>query len=119
MKKGTKQGIKTPFFWWLLLIFSFFFLINNFNQLKTWLKAKKIVFQRQNRVVELESEFERQQEQKEYVQTSDFVEKEAREKLGLAQPNQVKIIVPDWENTPTPAPILSLPNWKKWGKLFF
>jgi len=119
MKKGTKQDIKNPFFWWLLLIFSLFFLINNLSQLRIWFKAKTIVLQKQERAGELESKYERQQEEKEYVQTPDFVEKEAREKLGLAQPNQVKIIVPDWETIPTPTPAINLPNYQQWGRLFF
>ena len=119
MKKGIKQDRKQPFFWWLLLAFSLFFLINNLNQAKTWLKARNIVFQRQKLIVELEEDYSSQQEQKEYVQTPDFVEKEAREKLGLAQPNQVKVIVPDWEAKPTPVLIINLPAWRQWGRLFF
>ena len=100
------------------MIFSLFFLVNNLNQLKIWWQAEKITEQKEQEIADLESQYQEAREKKEYVQTSDFVQKEAREKLGLAQPNQIKIIVPDWESIPTPAPAVYLPNWRRWGKLF-
>ena len=82
------------------------------------MQAGKIIEQKEEKIVDLESKYQYQQERKEYVQTPDFIEKEAREKLGLAQPNQVKIIVPDWEVVPTPVPAIYLSSWRQWGRLF-
>lgn len=54
-----------------------------------------------------------------YVNTPEFVEEEAREKLGLVKPGEHTVIVP---SPPLPKNDFSLadkPNWKKWLELFF
>lgn len=55
-----------------------------------------------------------------YVETSEFVENEAREKLGMLKEGEQFIIAP------TPSPLnngeINLdnrPNWQKWLELFF
>jgi cell division protein FtsB len=55
-----------------------------------------------------------------YVKTNQFVEKEAREKLGLSKPGEYIVIAPN----PTPlnrneAETDTRPNWQKWLELFF
>lgn len=55
-----------------------------------------------------------------YVKTDRFVEKEAREKLGMSKPGEFIIIAP----TSTPLnkeriEIDTKPNWRKWFELFF
>ncbi|OGC92475.1 hypothetical protein A2899_02520 [Candidatus Amesbacteria bacterium RIFCSPLOWO2_01_FULL_49_25] len=57
--------------------------------------------------------------QLEYVQTDEFVEREAREKLGLGKPGEVVVILP------TPAELPSAKtsegrqaNWRKWWELY-
>ena len=55
-----------------------------------------------------------------YVQTEDFVEEEAREKLGMSRPGEYTVIAP----TSTPLghekiEIDNKPNWRRWLELFF
>lgn len=55
-----------------------------------------------------------------YVKTNQFVEKEAREKLGMSRPGEFIVIAP----TSTPLnhekiEIDNKPNWRKWLELFF
>lgn len=54
------------------------------------------------------------------AQTPEFVERQAREKLGLVKKGEIIVLVPK----PIPAtapgePADQLPNWKKWWGLFF
>lgn len=52
------------------------------------------------------------------VQTDSFIEKEARQKLGLARENEYQVAVaPPDLNTPE-SPTYELPNWKKWKEVF-
>lgn len=55
-----------------------------------------------------------------YVRTNQFVEEQAKEKLGLLRPGEYFVIAP----TPAPAEVKNVviddrPNWKKWLNLFF
>jgi cell division protein FtsB len=70
--------------------------------------------EKKNQLAELESRLE-------YVNSYEFIEKEAREKLNLQRPGEIVLVVP--ETAPT---ILveedekgeDLTNWQKWIKLF-
>lgn len=64
----------------------------------------------------------------EEVQKLEFVEKEARDGLGLAKPGETVVILPDEETLRLIAPSLPEeeeepgekdPVWRKWLKLFF
>ncbi|MFH1602192.1 MAG: septum formation initiator family protein [Candidatus Shapirobacteria bacterium] len=118
MKKKPAQEKRTLFFWWILLFISFFFLINNITQLKSWWQADKILESEEQKISQLKDGQKKKIEQKEHAQTDDYVLKEAREKLGLVKPNEVKVIVPDWEPEAILEPVLSQANWKKWLKAF-
>lgn len=55
-----------------------------------------------------------------YVKTDQFVEEEAREKLGMSRPGEYIVIAP----TSTPLnqekiEINTKPNWHRWLELFF
>ncbi len=53
-----------------------------------------------------------------YIQSAEFIEKEARNKLGLVKNNEHPVFV----SSPTPLPEIQEskqePNWKKWMKIF-
>jgi cell division protein FtsB len=51
------------------------------------------------------------------VQTREFIENEARNKLFLSKPGEKEIILPS--ATPTPKKeVIYIPNWKKWLDFF-
>jgi cell division protein FtsB len=53
------------------------------------------------------------------VNTPEFVEKEAREKLGFGKPGEIILVLPQNEATANPKSSLSpTPNWKKWWDLY-
>lgn len=58
-------------------------------------------------------------QQLQYVKTSDFIEKEARNKLGMVKPGEYIVIAPPPQNPEVIQVRESLQNWQKWAKLFF
>ena len=53
-----------------------------------------------------------------YVKSNDFVEKEAREKLGLVRDSEQPVFLSPPSVAPHEKMIEDVPNWKKWAKLF-
>lgn len=77
------------------------------------------------RVEDLKREKEELQKELEKVQSEEFMEKQLRDKLGMAKEGEIVVILPDAEEVKKFAPrideeeeILPDPNWKKWAKLF-
>lgn len=64
---------------------------------------------------------------KEKIKKDEFLEQEARRKLGLAKPGEVVVVLPDDAVLRRLAPSLSdegstspnVPIWRRWTKLFF
>ena len=87
------------------------------------LKAGQKVKLAEERVFELEKEKEKLSEKRQYYQSQDFVEEEARNKLNMAKPGETIVILPPnleeilGKQKQSSSPFL--PNWKKWWKLFF
>lgn len=55
-----------------------------------------------------------------YVQSNQFVEEEARDKLGLVKDGEYIVIAPPpTDKIKQPENIDARPNWKKWWELFF
>jgi len=87
------------------------------------LKADDQVKLAQENLKKLEEEHQELLKKKEYYQSEEFVEKEARNKLNLSKPDETVVILPPnlgqtvekIGSTPT----RELPNWQEWLKLFF
>lgn len=55
-----------------------------------------------------------------YVKTDEFVENEAREKLGMVKEGEHIVLAPPTdEKRVATAFVANTPNWKKWWNLFF
>lgn len=87
------------------------------------LKAGDQVRLAEEKIERLEKERQQLLEKKQYYQSEEFIEEEARNKLGLSRPGETVVILP-----PNVSQILGreeekpaeeIPNWKKWLKLFF
>lgn len=60
----------------------------------------------------------------EYVKSDTFVEKEVRDKLGMAREGETVYILPEnlgqvQEADEAKSEDLKMPNWQKWWRLFF
>ena len=80
----------------------------------------------QNELARLEAENNKLNNELEISTSTDFKEKEARDKLGLAKEGEIVLVLPPSDELRKLAPqrtILEVnlpdPNWKKWLKLFF
>ncbi len=75
----------------------------------------------QARVSQLKEENNRRQSEARYIQTPQFIEKEAREKLNLVKVDETLVIIPEnvLKEATASADVPSIPNWQKWLRLFF
>ena len=105
-----------------ILVFGVYLIISfSRSVLDLWQKQDQMEKAR-NRVKDLAAENNRLKSQLEYVQTEDFVEKMAREKLNLVKSGETIVLIPQSvlklataSAAPTPPP----PNWQQWIRLFF
>jgi cell division protein FtsB len=107
----------------LIIIFSLYLIVSLSREIVDLIKKEKIIEEEQLKLEKLEVGTQVLREQLDYVQSEEFVEKEAREKLGMSKEGETIVILPeDFEemveashkkNEPE-----ELPNWKKWLSLF-
>jgi len=89
-------------------------------------EAKERLKEREEHIEKIRKENEELSQRVETFKSDEFVEKQLRDKLGLAKEGETIIVLPDEETIKKFAPndekeeeILPDPNWKKWFKLFF
>lgn len=90
------------------------------------LSANQKLTQAKSKILAAQKEQEDLQKKVAEAKSSEFVEKEARNKLGLAKEGEIIVVLPDTQTLKLLAPthkkeenFLPDPNWKKWAKLFF
>lgn len=77
----------------------------------------------EERVEELRVKNEELKERLGYVKSSEFVEKEARDRLNMAKEDEIIVVLPeelglrDWKLETSSEE--DLPNWQRWLRLFF
>jgi len=89
-------------------------------------KANKRIADAQNKVTKLQNENEELKKDLGLVLGDQYIEKQLRDKLGLAKEGETILILPDEEFIKKLVPELEEakeqlpePNWKKWVNLFF
>jgi len=88
-------------------------------------KAKMRIYEVQENVGKLGEEKEKLEERLEIIEGDEFVEKQMRDKLGLAKEGEIVVILPKDEvlrkfapNYENETETLPEPNWKRWLNLF-
>ncbi|TSC85339.1 MAG: septum formation initiator [Microgenomates group bacterium Gr01-1014_16] len=82
-------------------------------------KAGDRVGEARKELAETQAEQEQLKSRLEYVQSEEFIEREAREKLGLGKPGEEVVIVPTpIRNQESGIKIQDEPNWRKWWRLY-
>lgn len=89
-------------------------------------KSNEKIEETRQRVEELKGKNEELRQQLEVVESDLFVEKQLRDKLGLAKEGEIVVVLPDDETLRKLAPkyeeeeaAIPDPNWKKWLNLFY
>jgi cell division protein FtsB len=67
--------------------------------------------QLQNQIDSMSSQYDRLQALEQYLQSDDYVEKAAREQLGLVKPGEIGIVALPTQASPTPVPGAVGDNW--------
>lgn len=109
-----------------LLIFIFLLMsVSLIRNILRVVESNKRIEKVQDRVEKLKKENEELEEKLAVTKSEGFIEKQLRDKLGLAKEGEIIIVLPDEEILGTLAPNLEEeeetlpdPNWKKWLKLF-
>ncbi len=85
-----------------------------------WQKGD-VVRQRRLELARIEAENEALKKQLTESQSPDFIEREAREKLGLSKPGEAVVLMPPATEAARMLEDLGkpLPNWQQWWKLLF
>jgi cell division protein FtsB len=90
------------------------------NAVRLW-KAGERVKEVQAEVDQAEAENKRLKAKLSEVQTPEFVEKEARERLGYGKEGETIVVVPEQaqiQNSDNKSSNEAEPNWKKWWRLY-
>lgn len=98
-----------------ILVFNFFRTILRLSQRGDLLKNASI------RLDEAKEEKDLLTRKLAQAKSSEFVEKQARERLNAAKPGEITVLLPFSSPTPfvSPTPILHLSNWQKWVEVYF
>ncbi len=110
-----------------LLIFIFLLMfVSLIRNIMRVVESNKRIEKAQDRVEKLKKENEELEEKLVVTKSEGYIEKQLRDKLGLAKEGEIVIVLPDEKILETFAPSLEEeeetlpdPNWKKWLKMFY
>jgi len=107
---------------YLLLLILTISLSRNISKMR---QISKEIQEKEEKVHKLEEEGKKLEKKLEEAQSNDYIEKQIRDKLGLAKPGEIVVVLPDEAVLRKLAPkmeegedSLPDPNWEKWAKLF-
>lgn len=108
---------------WLMVLILGFSIVQNVGRV---LQTRSEIKQEQEKVAKMKEVNANLEKAIAEAQSSAFIEKQVRDKLGLARAGESIVILPDEETLRKLAPqtggeenVLPDPNWKKWLHLFF
>lgn len=93
-------------------------------QITTTMKSGERLSSQAEIVYKLEAKNRELKKKLTQIQSSEFIEEQARDKLGLAKPGETVIIIPEDKlksvmGGTVSAQQLRLPNWLGWWRVFF
>lgn len=108
----------------IIIVVSAMLVVNLSRSIWDLWRRRDILGERQAVLKRLEAEQARLQKEYEYAQSPEFIEQEARNRLGLAREGETVVLLPK-SQIPNPNDQTkeekeeNVPNWKKWWRLFF
>lgn len=109
----------------IILVIALIFAYNLVSQIASSLKSGDKLTQAQTELQNLETKNVQLQAQLQQANSPQFVEQQARDKLGLAKPGETIVVIPSDKisqvlgETAKTAQEVRLPNWQGWLKLFW
>lgn len=105
-------------YWGLVLTMGIFMMRLGGSVWRLW-KAGERIKLAELEVRSQESENQKLKKRLAEVQSPEFIEKEAREKLGLGKEGETIVVLPSQESgARSQEPGASGPNWRKWWKMY-
>lgn len=100
--------------------------VSLFRSYQRGIKTKAAIDKEKERIEELRRENAKLEGDLLRVKSAEYIEKQLREKLGLAKAGEIVLVLPDAETLKKLAPrleeeedVLPLPPWRQWMGLFF
>jgi len=120
----SKLGSFRKVVFFLLAVFLALSLVRNIQKIRN---ANEKIDNAEKKLEDLNKESLLLQKKLKEVESTNFIEKEARDKLGLAKEGEIVLILPEDEVLRKLSPkdingeeiMLTEENWKEWFKLFF
>lgn len=110
-------------FFFVVLIASVFIINNLSRSIYTLSRKNDLIIESQRELLKQKQENQRLESELSYVESEEFVEKTARNKLLLVKPGEQGILIPEEliqvASTPSAKENKDEHNWRKWLKLFF
>jgi len=107
----------------IILAFSILIINNLVRSIYTLWQKYDLVTLAQKELSKKKQENQRLKSQLSHVQSKEFVEETARNKLFLVKPGEQEVLISEdlikGSSTPSAQAKKSDPNWKKWLELFF
>lgn len=104
----------------ILTIIGIFVVVTTLLSLRDVLGKRGIVESRNQELEEAKAENARLKKQLVEVKSPGFVEKEARNKLGLVKPGEVVLVMPEAKGAGSSEKVVQVQtNWEQWWRLFF
>lgn len=125
--------VRSRFFRLIIVIFSLVTIFTLPGSIYTLWKRRDIVKVRQEDLSRVKQENERLKQELSQAETPEFIERVAREKLGMVKEGETLVLLPQRQSSVVSLLPRSnfgeagqssedkkdLPNWKKWWRLFF
>lgn len=105
---------------WILLILSIILTVNIIRTFADLSRQESIIKEAEDRLQKAQEEKGNLQKNLAKVESQEYIEQEARNKLNLGKEGEVVLILPSVSpfSSPTPKPSDTSPNWQKWVRLF-
>ncbi|MEK7141826.1 MAG: septum formation initiator family protein [Patescibacteria group bacterium] len=108
----------------IIIVVSLVLIVNLTRSIWDLWRRRDILGERQAVLRRVEAEHARLQKELEYAQSPEFIEQEARNRLGLAREGESVVILPKLQITNSKTQTKeekgeNIPNWKRWWRLFF
>ena len=105
---------------WAIIIISIYIIVTTLSAMVDLVRARDKLTRREVELAQLQNQHDDLLRQKNKVDAPGFLEKVARDQLGLSKPGEEVVIIP--EDLLASNPIASsdaTPNWKRWARLLF
>lgn len=118
--------VKSRLFRLIVTILSFSLVVSLSRSILSIWKKRDIVHERERALVKVQEENSRLQQTLQDVQRQEYIERVARDKLGLIREGEAVILMINdtstnlqMTNEETQNQDVNLPNWEKWWRLFY